>query len=263
MCRLQKWCNSDATNLDCTIETPKSPWLRDFHCITKGMLFLGMIVVPVSILVGMCAFVTVCCVRKEMLFHSVISKQGIILILNFQSQQLQLTLEKDSRLLWRKIWLWDRLLYLRGLELLTFQCYFCLHEFTQWVISARRKISHIECISYNESTHASFTKNYHSSQKYPNVWWPFVTYCHSWWGCAADCSYPEHRRSLALLLQAQTIVGAQQLGFASGGRTEDLRASVCKQHYPIPEKVWKFLPRCNLLESLLPRKIFLQKPDFC
>lgn len=47
----------------------------------------------------------------------------------------------DSRLLQRKIGLWEWLLALRGLKLLLFQCCFCLHEFTQQVIGAHRKYS--------------------------------------------------------------------------------------------------------------------------
>lgn len=138
---------------------------------------------------------------KEMLFHPVISKQGIFLILNFQGQQSQLTLETNSRL-WKKIWLWH-VLYLRGLELLIFQHCFNLHEFTQWVISAHRKISHIGSISCNESTNVPFTKNCHSGQKHLEVLrWLFVIYWHSWWGWTADCGYPEHWQPLALLLQA-------------------------------------------------------------
>jgi len=35
------------------------------------MLFLVMVVVPVSSLAGGCPLVTVCCVRKEKLFHSI------------------------------------------------------------------------------------------------------------------------------------------------------------------------------------------------
>lgn len=52
-----------------------------------------MTVVPVSIPVSMRPFVTVCCVRKEMLLHSVISKQGIFSHFGFSKS----TITIDSR----------------------------------------------------------------------------------------------------------------------------------------------------------------------
>lgn len=139
MCRLRKWCSTDTTKLGCSWGIFE-PLAEPFSLSSQRNIITSDVVVPVSSFAGVCPLVTVCCVRKEMLFHSVFAKQGIFLILSFQSQQSQLPLEKGSRLLWRKIWLWEWLLPLRGLELLLFQCCFYLHEFTQvtWVHTGNR-----------------------------------------------------------------------------------------------------------------------------
>lgn len=214
-------------------------------------MFLGMTVVPVSVLVSVCTFVRVCCVRKEMLFHSVISKQGIFLILDFQSQQSQLTLETDPRLLWRKILLWYRLLYLRGLELLLFQCCFYLHEFTQWVVGAHRKISHIGSISCNVVMSLS-PKTIIAAKKY--LWWPFATAGGNGLLTVATQITNSHWHCWS---KPQAMVCAQQLALPQRGWTKDLRAVVYKHHHPIPANVWK---SCLDAISLNP---FCQSKSFC
>lgn len=82
-----------------------------------------MVVVPVSCLAGVCSLITMCCVRKEMLFHSGITVGS--------RNRLKAAVEEKMTLRMAVIFERPRTAH--------FSVLFLLHEFTQQVIGAHRK----------------------------------------------------------------------------------------------------------------------------
>lgn len=93
------------------------------------MLFLGMTVVPVPILVGVCPLVTVLCQEGDAILLSHFQTRNFS---HLEFSKSTITIDPRNRFKAMKENMTLRqVLYLRGLELLIFQCCFYFHEFTQ------------------------------------------------------------------------------------------------------------------------------------